>query len=268
MKKFKVTRYQIKTKKTSCRFTGKLCIVLLSDLHNECFGRNNDLLLREIDYQNPDLIAIAGDMLTAELEERESIPLSLIQRLAEKYPVCYGNGNHECRMKMDTETFGKRYEYYAEGLRKSGVFLLENEYADLMLKDIPLRIYGLELPQSYYKRYSRQKLQMQEVTEYLGKGTDERYQILLAHNPMCFDAYDAWGADLTMSGHLHGGFLRLPVFGGVISPQFVLFPEYDKGIFEKNGHHMVVSAGTGSHSRLPRIGNPRELVVVELLFTE
>lgn len=83
---------------------------------------------------------------------------------------------------------------------------------------------------------------------------------------MFFDAYEEWGADLTMSGHLHGGFFRLPVLGGVISPQFVLFPEYDKGVFEKNGHHMVVSAGAGSHSRLPRIGNPRELVVVELLL--
>ncbi|NBH98147.1 hypothetical protein D7Y41_14660 [Anaerotruncus sp. 1XD22-93] len=73
------------------------------------------------------------------------------------------------------------------------------------------------------------------------------------------------GADLTLSGHLHGGFQRLLFLGGIVSPQCVPFPRYDRGIFMKNGRYMAVSVGLGSHSRIPRIGNPTELVVLDLL---
>lgn len=76
--------------------------------------------------------------------------------------------------------------------------------------------------------------------------------MLLAHNPMFFSVYKEWGADLTFSGHLHGGYIRIPGIGGVISPQFQLFPKYDRGIFEEEGHTLCVSAGLGDHTISPR----------------
>ncbi len=264
MKKFRVTRYQIPIDKKKYCLEGKIRIVLLSDLHNESYGKNNDVLIQEIHRQKPDLIAAAGDMLTSGEPEEEGTALRLLQVLAEKYPVYYGYGNHEHRMKLDTDSFGLRYERYAEAVREAGVFLLENECVDTTVKNVPLRIYGLQLPWRFYRRFCFEILSLAELETYLGKGTQERYQILLAHNPMCFAAYEEWGADLTLSGHLHGGFLRLPFLGGIVSPQCVPFPRYDRGIFVKNGHYMAVSAGLGSHSRIPRIGNPTELVVVDL----
>lgn len=265
MKKFRVTRYQIPIDKKKYRPDGRIRIVLLSDLHNERYGRDNDFLVQEIQRQKPDLIAAAGDMLTSGEQETEYTALRLLQALAEKYPVYYGHGNHEYRMKLDTNSFGVRYRRYAEAVREAGVFLLENECVDTMVKSVPLRIYGLQLPWRFYRRFCFETLSPSELEACLGKGTQKRYQILLAHNPMCFSAYEQWGADLTLSGHLHGGFLRLPFLGGVVSPQCVPFPRYDKGLFRKNGHYMAVSAGLGSHSKIPRIGNPAEMVVVDLL---
>lgn len=266
MKNFRIVKYQIPFDKKKYHSAGRIRIALLSDLHNQIYGRKNEILIREIDRMKPDLVAVAGDMFTPEEGRTEHIALNLMEVLASKYPVCYGIGNHEYIMKLNTNFFGVRYERYARGLRKAGVLLLENEYADLTLKGIPVRIYGFQIPWRFYRRFSYERLSQEEMKRYLGAGTQERYQILIAHNPVFFSTYEKWGADLTLSGHLHGGFLRLPFLGGIMSPQCVLFPKYDRGIFEKNGHYMAVSAGLGSHSGIPRIGNPMELVMLDLIL--
>ena len=86
----------------------------------------------------------------------------------------------------------------------------------------------------------------------------------LAHNPIYFDSYAWWGADLTVSGHLHGGIIRIPGIGGIITPQAKLFPRYDAGQFKKNGKNLVVSRGLGTHTVNIRIFNPAELSVIRL----
>ena len=83
--------------------------------------------------------------------------------------------------------------------------------------------------------------------------------VLQAFREKCVDD----GADLTLAGHLHGGIVRLPYFGGVITPQLRFFPKYDRGLFKRRGKQMVVSAGLGSHSIPIRINNPPELVVLD-----
>ena len=99
---------------------------------------------------------------------------------------------------------------------------------------------------------------------YMQEPEADRYNILLAHNPMYFESYALWGADLTLSGHLHGGLLRLPVLGGVISPQMKLFPKYCCGLYEKYRRKLLVTAGLGSHSIAFRINNPAEIMLLEL----
>lgn len=76
----------------------------------------------------------------------------------------------------------------------------------------------------------------EQVTEALGAPKEGCCNVLLAHNPVYFDTYAAWGADLTLSGHLHGGIVRLPLLGGVISPQMKLFPDYTRGCYTKENH--------------------------------
>ena len=69
----------------------------------------------------------------------------------------------------------------------------------------------------------------------LGKPSAGEYNILIAHNPDYFPAYAEWGADLVLSGHVHGGIMRLPLLGGVLSPALRLFPKYDGGLFQEGG---------------------------------
>ena len=105
----------------------------------------------------------------------------------------------------------------------------------------------------------------EQVTEALGAPKEGCCNVLLAHNPVYFDTYAAWGADLTLSGHLHGGIVRLPLLGGVISPQMKLFPDYTRGCHTKENHRMIVGAGLGSHTIPIRINNPPELVVIDVM---
>ena len=84
-----------------------------------------------------------------------------------------------------------------------------------------------------------------------------------------FDAYAGWGADLTLSGHIHGGIVRIPGIGGVISTSYrLVFPKYDGGYYEQNQKKMIVSRGLGSHTIPVRLFNPAELVVIDLVTEE
>ena len=103
------------------------------------------------------------------------------------------------------------------------------------------------------------------LTKLLGEPREDACQILIAHTPQYFEAYAAWGADVVMSGHVHGGIMRLPVLGGVLSPNLTLFPKYDGGRFVCGKATMILSRGLGTHTIPVRVFNPGELVTVNIL---
>ena len=103
-----------------------------------------------------------------------------------------------------------------------------------------------------------------EVEKLLGSVKEDKFSILLAHNPEYFKSYAKWGADLTVSGHIHGGIMRLPLIGGVISPSLRLFPKYDSGEFEENGKKMILSRGMGLHHIKLRFFNRPEISVIKI----
>ncbi|MCC8067261.1 MAG: metallophosphoesterase [Clostridiales bacterium] len=263
MPDFKITRYRIRIEENQRGPETPFTAVFLSDLHNASYGENNSRLLKEIRNENPEIVLIAGDMLTSAKEPQMDAALSLMNELTKKYPVYYANGNHESRLKMNTDIYGECYEDYATAIRSCGVHLLENTCEQLEIHRMPVTIWGLETPLEYYGRFHGKELMAEQIEGILGKPIAPGYHLLLAHHPAWFDAYVAWGADLTLSGHLHGGIVRLPLLGGVISPQFRLFPKYDRGLFTQNGKKMVVSAGLGGHTINVRVNNPPELIVLD-----
>ena len=266
MPDFKVTRYKIRIDGNGNRPERPFSVVLLSDLHNVSYGEANSRLLQEIKSQNPALILIAGDMLTQSgIEPDTDAAIALLDGLTGKYPVYYANGNHECRLKLGDEQAAEYYERYVARIRRFGVHMLENRRKATEACGMKLRIWGVEIPMDCYRRGKNMRLTAEHMQELLGEPDEHSYNILLAHHPMCFDAYASWGADLTLSGHLHGGIVRLPVLGGVISPQMRLFPKYDRGLFAKDGRKLIVSGGMGSHTIPLRINNPPELVVIDIV---
>ncbi len=237
-------------------------VILLSDLHNKSYGQNNQVLLRAIEKAAPDYILVAGDMLTAAKGQSFRPAIELLQALAEKYPVYYGNGNHEYRISLYPQQYGTLHEDYERALGKLPVQRLINQH--VYLPELNVQIYGLNMDRIYYKRFGRNKMSGEYLNETLGKPDRDRVNLLIAHNPEYFKEYAAWGADLVVAGHVHGGIMRLPFLGGVISPRFRLFPEYDGGLFTEKKSTMILSRGLGTHTLPIRIFNPGELVVIYL----
>lgn len=236
--------------------------VVLADLHNKRYGRYNEKLLESIREQQPDLIFVAGDMLTARPGKSPEAALQLLDTLVKEYPVYYGNGNHEYRIKIYPETYGDMAERYGQALSEMGIEPLVNSH--VILAEYGLAIYGLEIGKKYYKRFHVQEMETDYLPRILGQASGGSYTVLLAHDPDYFPQYAAWGADLVLSGHVHGGVVRVPILNrGVIAPTLRLFPKYDGGIFKEGKSTMVLSRGLGMHTIPLRLFNPAELWVVE-----
>ena len=256
--RFVIRRYTIKDH----RITNKYRAVVLADLHNKKYGRDNALLLQAIEEQKPDGIWIAGDMLTARPGKSLEPAIQVLTALAEKYPVFYANGNHEHRIKLYPETYGDMGEKYAESLGKIGIQPLVN--AHRMLQEHNIKVYGAEIDREYYQRFVIPHMEPTYLTDILGTPDAEEYTVLLAHIPDFFPVYVKWGADLVLSGHVHGGMVRIPGWKGIVSPNIRFFPKYDGGKFEAGKSNMILSRGLGMHTIPVRLFNPGELIVIDL----
>ena len=257
--RFVISKYSFQ----DSRICQKTRIVVLADLHNKRYGKENERLVEAIRACQPDLIMVAGDIPTAKPGEKLDVAIHLLEKLVGEYPVYYGNGNHEHRMKLYQETYGDMAERYEEALKRLKVNLLVNAHVKLAERGIT--IYGAEIDKLYYKRFKIQHMDSDYVKSILGQADSDTYHILLAHNPDYFPQYAAWGADLVLAGHVHGGMVRIPFLKkGVISPALRLFPKYDGGLFRQDKSVMLLSRGLGMHTIPIRLFNPGELLVVDL----
>ncbi|MDO4453254.1 MAG: metallophosphoesterase [Eubacteriales bacterium] len=265
MKKMRDVIYRVWVDPKRYRLKRPVRMTLLADLHSNQIGRENKILIQRVIQFDPDLVLVAGDLIVGEAGSDTTTAQKLLGQLQKKYPIYYENGNHEHRMKIKPEIYGETYKEYRRWLLDRGIHFLENEREEIELCGIKIALYGLELSQEYFRRLAHgKKLTVQELEHYLGKKKQEEYAIVLAHNPIFFPVYAAWGADLVCSGHLHGGMVRIPGIGGIISPQMRPFPKYDRGRYKKEGSELIVSAGLGAHTIPFRPFNPIELVHIEL----
>ncbi len=248
------TSYHIATNKNVNDHT----FVMLSDLHCCKHGRDNIKLIKRVRALSPDTIFIPGDMITKHMsvsDAKVQQVLKLLSELNKVCPVYYAPGNHEIRLYDE-------YDAYKTELKKIGIKYLENDFMDL--SDDAIRVYGLDLPLAQYR--TKDLISKEDVGGFLHQkcADGDKYSILLAHDPRYFKAYVGWGADLTLSGHVHGGIMRLPFVGGVISPYLRLFPKYDAGEFEEDEKTMIVGRGLGTHHVKFRWFNPPEIIEIRL----
>ncbi len=239
-------------------------IVCLSDLHDKVFGDQNEPLLNAIDELHPDAIIFAGDMVTSSMELQYDFTqtLNFIGRLAANYPIYYGMGNHEEKFKRCPKVFPGYYQRLIDGLQQYGVHIMENE--TVSVQDAGVVIYGLDLEHQYYHKFITRHIPKDYLHRIFGTVSQDSYSILVAHNPEHFPEYAAWGPDLVLSGHIHGGVVRLPLLGGVVSPQLKLFPKYDAGEFQKGHTTMLLSRGIGSHTIPIRVWNRAEILCIDI----
>ena len=238
-------------------------LVFLSDLHDNTFGEKNEKLLKEIKRIHPDAVLIGGDTMVtkpgrADLSRTKEL-LQGISRLS--CPVFYANRNHEQRMQRDRGVYGSMYDEFRKLLEEYQVNYLQNK--TVQWRD-DIAVSGVDIAWKYYQDFHPDSMVPYYLTRRLGKAESERFQILLAHSPLFFDAYAGWGADLSLAGHFHGGTIRLPGLGGVMTPQYQFFHPFCGGVFEQNGRWMLGSRGLGTHSINIRIGNRPQLAVIRL----
>lgn len=242
-------------------FHGKR-LVFISDLHGKKYGEENEGLCSLLRKAKPDYLLIGGDMVVGGKRGKEASlsifsALSFLKKIRGEFPIFHALGNHEEKLSEDL------FEKYVSGLRRLRVRLLDNEKACILSEEgEKIFLYGLSLGRMYYPKLKRLRLPLIEVERRLGKR--EGFSILLAHSPFYFKTYRQWGADLVLSGHLHGGIMRLPFLGGVLGPDFIPFPKYSGGFYKEEGKQMIVSCGLGSHTIPLRIFNPPELTIIDL----
>ena len=262
MKKIVNSIYDIYSEKLPKSFDG-VRIVMLSDLHDNVYGISLEKLYRMIEEQQPEFVIVAGDLLTRKHSDGSDEVVALLKRLADKYPVFFANGNHETKVKIYTEKYGDRYDRLMDALKNAGVKILNNKNIYYRKNGEIIHIYGLEIDKDFFLIRNRPKMEDDYISSIIGEKIDG-FGILIAHNPMYFEQYAAWGADLVFSGHVHGGIIRLPFVGGVLNPDYSFFPHYDGGMFDKEKSVMLLGRGLGTHTINVRINNPPELVTAVL----
>lgn len=243
-------------------------VIFLSDLHNHVYGEKNEELLNAIKAEAPDYILIGGDMLVGKEGVHFGDALDFVKQLPMVCPVYYANGNHEQRMKELPEKYSASFEKYKAGLVEAGIHFLENESVYLEWDNKNVKITGLEIPLRCYTHFHKEILTVDEITERIGHKEDECYEILLAHNPSYTNVYLNRGAELILSGHLHGGIVRIPGIAGAISPSFEIFPKYSGDHYREKDTDIVVSKGLGTHTFNIRLFNPAEVVVLNFQCAE
>lgn len=254
------TKYTISSKKVPKSFDGYK-ILQLSDLHSRSFGKNNKKLLSKIEEENPDIIVLTGDMVNSKDTDFSSF-YELIKSLSTSYTVYYIPGNHEQRLPLNT------YNSLISTLLQNNVKVLTNKTEYIIKNSDFITLHGFNLPLLYYnnrlKNESHKELTTDTITQSIGSSQENTFNILLSHNPLYFETYKNWGADLTLSGHMHGGIIHLPIIGGLLSPERTLFPQYSEGKYTSEESTLIVNRGLGNGTINLRVFNNPEISVITL----
>lgn len=252
-----LTRHTVSSSKLTAAFRA----VLIADVHNSEFPKENARLLETIAEQRPDMILVAGDVVNRN-EARLDIAQTLLEQLVQIAPVYVSYGNHE---QNHEETFGSDIR---QAYARSGAVVLERAYQDIEIGGQAIRlggIYGYCLPEP---EMITDDAKIEEY-RFLNDFQDtEAFTLLMCHMPVSWMAYgslDAWEIDCVFAGHTHGGQIILPFVGGVYAPDQGWFPGRVHGVFESQDSTLIVTRGLGSSMPIPRLGNPPEIVVVDFL---
>lgn len=263
-----VTSFEVTSNKLPNSFNGYK-VLLFTDFHSASFGKDNFELINKINAIKPDIIVVTGDMLNAKNDDGK-VFIALAEKLAPRYPIYCVCGNHEEKLAQNA---GRSSVFYTfkRALEDEGVRFIDNKHIAIQKNNESINIYGLKLPLKFYKSLAEKKQRKisdpinDDINYYIGKANSSDFNILLIHTPQYFPAYANWGADITLCGHIHGGIIRIPFVGGLLSPDVTFFPKYDAGRFEKGGSVMIVGRGLGSSGAWKvRINNNPEIVVVTL----
>ena len=244
-----VTKVQIVDEKLPAAFDG-FTILQISDLQ----GSTDDGILQYAQQLQPDVIVFTGDNIYHKKgKDHIEWTIKLVQALYKIAPVYGVTGNHDM--------WHADFEQNQQLLVEAGMIHLENTAITIQKDADEIHIMGITDPDTMEEQTSM------EVTQgYLKKvSATDGYDILLFHRANLLDELKDKGFELVLAGHNHGGQVRLPLLGGVMTPDMKLFPQYTEGVHQIDAHTTaVISRGLGNTIKMPRVHNPPELVYITL----
>lgn len=248
-----VSSYDIVDSRIPKKFN-KYKIVQVSDFHNTKSNKLINDLVKEIKKQKPNVIVITGDLVDSRKTDID-VSINFIKRIKDIAPIYFITGNHEASIS--------KYENLKVKLEKESVIILDNKTKVLEVADSKINLIGVNDPSmSYHPEATDSEKIKSELTE--SNYDKNSYSILLSHRPELFNTYVDNEIDLVLTGHAHGGQIRIPFIGGLVAPNQGLFPEYTSGTFKEENTSMIISRGIGNSIIPFRINNRPELVIVEL----
>ena len=238
--RFDVHPVEIELERLPEAFDG-FTILQVSDLHNRAYGRDRLALIRAVRGLSFDCIAITGDLLDRHLPKKRKNGYRFALEAAKLGPTYCIEGNHEWNIG---------WAEIMKDLKRRNVRVLDNEAVMIQRGDARLALIGSRNMATY--------------TEIQALVLPEVCSVLLAHHPERIDSYVRTGVDLVLSGHAHGGQVRL--FGqGLYSPDQGILPRYTSGVYICGKTKLYVSRGAGNHSFLPpRIFDRPEIDLITL----
>ncbi len=229
-------------------------IAHLSDLHGHEYGEDSRELVERVARENPDLIVITGDLIDQK-SQLDMVP-ALARGLSAVAPTYYVTGNHEWALGSKTVKELKAL------LGESGVTVLSNRWEAVERNGDRLALAGVDDPNGYADQTTPE-----ELYAWIQEDSPGLFTLLLAHRNDRFPQYAAAGYGFVLSGHGHGGIVRLPFLGGLIGTNRRLFPQWTSGLYAQGDSVLFVSRGLGNNT-VPfqgvRIFNRPELAVVTL----
>lgn len=224
-------------------------VMLISDMHGKSFGRDNEKLIKLVRRAAPDIIAITGDMASSE----EQLPAleALLRGIEGTGDIYCVNGNHEWAGGIEDES--------AEMMRKYGAHFLSNEYEILERGEGSIIVCGAE-----DRNGMADMIKPPALTAKLREYYPEEFILFLYHRNDILINYPHLPVDLVLSGHAHGGIVRLPFVGGLLDVRGKLGAEYESGLYEQGGLKLLVSRGLGNSVFIPRFLNRPDIPLITL----
>lgn len=240
----------------SNKVLNKIKISQISDFHS---NKSIDLekLGENIRVFNPDFIVLTGDIIDRNDDELETA-IKLIDKLNRlKIDIYYIKGNHE----NDNELYGD----FKNEMQKRDIIVLENETTTIEVNGNIVNIIGLNGSWGEEMEYS-----ISEYEETIQNLNFNYYNLLLAHSPNHVEELIKGNEDLILSGHTHGGQIRLPIVGPIIAPGQGLFPKLDKGLYKFGDTILYIDSGLGNSFLPLRAFNPVQFtnITIEGEFNE
>ena len=241
----------------SPKLTAEVRLAVVTDFHS---SDNADDVAAMTASCAPDAVLLVGDLFDDDTQNRPTErTLSLMRQLSAQYPCYYVSGNHEAW----TGEMDALYQQTEE----AGVTVLRMSSGVLTVRGQRIALCGI--PDPYEMVFSGAPDTEEQLRQALEDVDSADFTVLLAHRPELLAKYAQFPLDLVVSGHAHGGQVRIPgVLNGLYAPNQGWFPKLAGGAYTQDGTTLIVSRGLAVRTRLPRIFNRPEVVLVRCVPAE